>query len=176
MSTGAHRELLVVKLDPVGNVVARYTGTIQPGHPGWIVIRATWSLGTVVSGPIRFETGDELVEYFSVVEPINAFALYDVAGHFKGWYTNVACPAILVENELYWRDLYIDVVVDASGHLVVLDEEELERSALREHDPDAYACILTARDRLLTGLRSRTYPFDQHPPLPLSDRFAEAVQ
>ncbi|MCX2727550.1 DUF402 domain-containing protein [Thermomicrobium sp. 4228-Ro] len=176
MNMAPYRELTVVKLDPLGKPVARYRGTTQAGLPGWVVLRARWSLGTVVSGPIRFECGDELVEYFSLIEPINAFALYDAAGRFKGWYTNVACPAFLVENELYWRDLYIDVVVNAEGHLAVLDEEELETSGLRERDPDAYACILAARDRLLAALRSRSYPFDQHPPLPLPENLAEAVQ
>ncbi len=156
-------ELTIVKADPSGRIVARYWAAIEPARPGWIAVRADWQLGTVVSGPLRFEPGDRLLEYFSLVEPINAFALYSAHGLFKGWYANVACPAVLVDGELWWRDLYVDVVADPTGQVVVLDEEELEASGLSQRDPVAYACILAARDRLVTALQERSYPFDQHP-------------
>ncbi len=155
--------LTVVKLDSTGRPVARYPGIRQPAAPGWIAITARWQLGRIASGPLVFEPGDLLVEYFSLVEPINAFALHAADGSFKGWYANVSCPALLVERELWWRDLFIDIVIDALGQITVLDEEELEQSGLRETDPESYACILMARDRLLAAARERAYPFDQHP-------------
>ena len=153
------RTLTIVKLDPVGRVVARYSGTIHPAAPGWIAIVADWQLGTVEAGPLRFEPGDRLIEFFSFVEPINAFALFAPDGRFKGWYANVACPAYLEERTLFWRDLYIDVIGEPDGQITVLDEEELEESQLSQRDPEGYACILAARDRLLTALRTRSYPF-----------------
>jgi hypothetical protein len=144
----AEHPLTIVKLDPVGRVVARYPGTIHPAALGWIAIVADWQLGTVEVGPLRFEPGDRLIEYFSFVEPINAFALFAPA-----------CPAYLVERTLFWRDLYIDIIGAPDGQITVLDEEELEESQLSQRDPEGYACILAARDRLLTALRTRAYPF-----------------
>jgi len=176
MCAATRSEVTVVKLDPTGAVAARYRGTLLPGRPGWIVIEAEWQLGTVVAGPICFEPGDRLIEYFSVVEPVNAFALYARGGPFKGWYANVACPARFIDGVLYWQDLYIDVVVDATGNLSVLDEEELAASDVPRTDPDAYACIVAARDRLLAALRSGSYPFDQHPSIRLLPVPAEKVQ
>ncbi len=159
------RHLTIVKLDPLGHAVARYSGLLQPAPPGWVVVLAKWTSDPVASGPLYFQTGDWLFEYFSVVEPLNAFALYAANGRFKGWYANVSCPAVFVDGELWWRDLYIDVIADAAGNITVLDEEDLEASGLQERDPEGYACIIAARDRLLTSLRTRTYPFDHHPSL-----------
>lgn len=157
------QRLTIVKLDPVGRAVARYSGLRVPASPGWIAVIAEWTSGPVASGPLQFESGDRLFEYFSVVEPLNAFALYTADGRFKGWYANVSCPALFVEGELWWRDLYIDVIADAAGNVTVLDEEELESSGLQERDPEGYACIIAARDRLLAALTTRIYPFDCHP-------------
>lgn len=157
------QRLTIVKLDPVGRAVARYSGLRVPASPGWIAVIAEWTSGPVASGPLQFESGDRLFEYFSVVEPLNAFALYTADGRFKGWYANVSCPALFIEGELWWRDLYIDVIADAAGNVTVLDEEELESSGLQERDPEGYACIIAARDRLLAALATRTYPFDCHP-------------
>ncbi|MCX7623040.1 MAG: DUF402 domain-containing protein [Thermomicrobium sp.] len=170
------RDLTIVKLDPSGRIVARYRGTPRPGRPGWIVVEAVWELRTIDVGALRFEPGDRLVEYFSLVEPINAFALYADSGTFKGWYANVACPAVLVNDELLWRDLYIDVVADPTGRYHVLDEDELEASGLETDDPEGYACIVAARDHLIAALRSRTYPFDQHPSRVAVESSAGAVQ
>lgn len=92
------QRLTIVKLDPMGRAVARYSGLRVPASPGWIAVIAEWTSGPVASGPLQFESGDRLFEYFSVVEPLNAFALYTADGRFKGWYANVSCPALFVEE------------------------------------------------------------------------------
>lgn len=156
----------MIKLTPNGQEAARYSGLLLPAAPGWVAVLARWQHRAVTSASLVFEPGDSLFEYFSVVEPMNAFALYSSTGLFKGWYANVSCPAILQQDTLWWRDLYIDVVSSASGEITVLDEAELEAARIKEQDPEAYACILGARDQLLQALRARVYPFDQHPLAP----------
>ncbi|MCS7050582.1 MAG: DUF402 domain-containing protein [Thermomicrobium sp.] len=176
MRTRPGKQLTVVKADAAGRIVARYSGRIEPALPGWIAVSAAWTRHPMTSGPLRFEPGDRLIEYFSFLEPLNAFAVYGSDARFKGWYANVACPAVLVDDELWWRDLYIDVVTDAAGAIVILDEEELEASGLQKRDPDGYACITAARDRLLTAIQNRLYPFDRHSNETHAASRAEGVQ
>lgn len=153
--------LTVVKLRPDGHPAARYPGVCLPGHPGWVVIEARWTYREVASGPLTFAPGDRLVEFFSVVEPVSAFAVFAPEGRLKGWYANVSCPVEIDGDEVRWRDLYLDVVVTPGREPVVLDEDELETAGLATADPEGYACVLAARDRLLAMIRAREYPFSE---------------
>jgi len=154
--------ITIVKLSPEGREAARYQGTVLPGHPGWVVAEAGWSYREVESGPLRFALGDRLIEYFSLVEPVSAFAVFSPDNRFKGWYANVCCPLqVETEREVHWRDLYIDVVVVPGLEPAVLDQDELEATELEITHPEDYQCILFARDRLLEMIRQRLYPFSE---------------
>jgi hypothetical protein len=154
--------ITIVKLNLEGREAARYEGTVLPSRPGWVVAEARWSYGEVESGPLRFTPGDRLVEYFSLVEPVSAFAVFAPDERFKGWYANVCCPLEIEEGEeVRWRDLYIDVVVVPGQAPTVLDQDELEATHLATTHPENYRCILAARDRLLEMIRERLYPFSE---------------
>lgn len=153
--------ITIVKLDPDGRPAARYQGTVLPGRPGWVVAEARWTYREVASGPLRFTPGDRLVEYFSVVEPVSAFAVFSPEESFKGWYANVSCPLEIEGEEVRWRDLYIDVIAVPGADLAILDEDELEAANLAAAQPEGYRCILAARDRLLEMIRAREYPFSE---------------
>jgi hypothetical protein len=45
------------------------------------------------------------------------------------------------------------------GQVYVVDEDELDESALAATDPPLYATILAARDELLAMQRENAYPF-----------------
>ncbi len=162
-------QITIVKLTPGGRAAARYQGTVVPGRPGWVAVEAHWTAREVASGPLRFTPGDRLVEYFSVVEPISAFAVYASDGTFKGWYANVSCPLEIAEEEVRWRDLYIDVVTVPGADPAILDEDELEAAMLAEAQSDAYQCILATRDRLLEMMSGREYPFSEAGAVPLGN-------
>jgi len=158
------QRVTVVKLAPDGTESARYTGTVVPGHAGWLVVAAQWTMRAVTAGPLTFTPGDRLLEYFSVVEPINAFAVFTPDDTFKGWYINVSCPAVYRDGQLAWRDLYLDIVAVPGGVPVVLDEAEWHASPLAQPGSSEAACILEARDRALAALAAREYPFATVPP------------
>uniref|UniRef100_A0A831THR7 DUF402 domain-containing protein n=1 Tax=Thermorudis peleae TaxID=1382356 RepID=A0A831THR7_9BACT len=153
--------ITIVKLSPDGQPVARYQGTVLPGRTGWVVAEARWTYREVESGPLRFTPGDRLIEYFSLVEPISAFAVFSAEGHFKGWYANVSCPLDIDGEEVRWRDLYIDVIAVPGTDVTIRDEDELEAGNMAEAQPDGYRCILATRDRLLEMIRGHEYPFSE---------------
>ena len=148
-----------------GNDVVWYPGVIVStlADDPWVEVEAYWTAGTVVQGPITFETGDVLREFFSWQHPFNAFALYSPALELKGWYANVTYPSWVERSHsgfsLYWQDLWLDVVADGHGNAVNLDDDELEASGLALTDPGLHRSIVAARDELANRLRSGASPF-----------------
>lgn len=151
----------VAKLRPDGSVATRYLARERPAPPGWILVEADWVHGRVDIGLFAFEPGDVLLEYFSLDRYYNAFATYRATGEFVAWYCNVTYPTIVHDDELHWHDLYVDVIVLASGETVILDEDELEESGLAVTDPALYTAILAARDELLELIERTAYPFTE---------------
>jgi uncharacterized protein len=154
------RQWIVAKLRPDGSVATRYDAWELPAPPDWILVEAHWVHGRVDIGCFVFEPGDVLLEYFSLDRHYNAFATYRQSGEFVAWYCNVTYPTIVTDSELHWHDLYIDVIVLADGTVLVLDEDELEESALLARDPQLHATILAARDELLAMIEHDAYPFN----------------
>jgi hypothetical protein len=155
------RNWVVVKVRPDGSEATRYDAREMPAPDGWLAVAAQWVHGFVDIGCFAFQQDDLLVEYFSLDRPYNAFATYRAHGEFVAWYCNVTHPTSVTESEITWHDLYVDVVVLASGEVLVLDEDELEQSGLRHRDPELHARILDARDELLTLIQNLDYPFSE---------------
>ena len=156
-------ERRVVKLSPTGKPPVRYGGTELPAPEGWVAVRAPWVHGTYELGYLTFRNGDTLDEYFALERPYNAFALYRPGGEFAGWYCNVTQPTAIVDGEIHWHDLFIDVIVYPDGRTLVLDEDELADAGVAERDPALHAMILAARDELLELAARRAFPFSTAP-------------
>src|ERR687885_906542 len=154
----------VQKLSPDGSEATRYPGQVVPGRGHWIVVRAEWGWPRLDLGCLDFEPGDRFQEYFSPDQPFNAFAVFTPDGRFKGWYCNVAYPTRNEDDQIYWHDLYIDIIVCPDGRTVVLDEDELAASGLEQRDPGLYRFILDARAGLEMLIRKRAYPFCETTP------------
>lgn len=155
--------LTIVKLRPDGKEAARYPGKVRPSPPGWVAIEAHWGYQRMDLGYVVYEPNDLFLEYFSLDQPYNAFAVYGAEEGFKGWYCNVTHPSWVEDGTLYWHDLYLDVIVKPDGAIQVLDEDELAASGLATRDPRLHAMILHARDRLLQMVHEQAYPFTERP-------------
>lgn len=155
------QELRIVKLRPDGSEAATYGGTLVTAEPGWIVAHAVWTFRRMDLGYLLFEPDDYLFEYFSTDRPFNAFALFSAGGEFKGWYCNVTHPTAVAGDIVYWHDLFIDVVQQSDGTILVLDEDELAESRIQSSDPDLHRMILEARDAVVTMMREGHYPFSE---------------
>ncbi|MFW6074279.1 MAG: DUF402 domain-containing protein [Chloroflexota bacterium] len=164
MQSSRPRIWTVVKFAHDGRPPVRYQAEEFHSSAHWIAVSATWTHGLVDTGHMYFENGDDLYEYFALDAPFNAFAVYRASGEFGGWYCNVTYPTEIVDGEIHWHDLYIDVIVrPEDGEIVILDEDELEASDLARSDPDLHKMIHEARDEIVRRIRAREYPFSEAP-------------
>jgi len=75
-------------------------------------------------GYVVLERGDLFLEWYYFGRWYNIFQIYSTTGQLKGWYCNVGMPPQLVDDELHYVDLALDVFVFPDGRHLVLDEDE----------------------------------------------------
>ncbi len=159
------RHIGLAKLDPAGRETARYAGRVVRvfSDEQWIEVEARWTTRSITSHGLHFATGDVLREFFSPVLPFNAFAVFSLGGDLRGWYANVAYPALLDMGSetpcLIWHDLYLDVIAFPDRSFVRADDDELEASDLARANPSLHARIVAARDELVRRLQDWQHPF-----------------
>jgi L-amino acid N-acyltransferase YncA len=142
----------------------RYEATLVASaiESPWIEARAEWTMDTTDAFGLVFEKGSELREFFSPRHPFNVFGVYAPDGDFRGWYGNVTWPA-RAEREgetliLAWPDLVLDLVMLPDGSTIMLDDDELDASGLRESSPRIVDQMIAARDELKRLLKTGFFP------------------
>lgn len=118
--------ITVIKRNAAGEEQTRYTGEVVERSGNGIVIKAYWTREAKDLGYTRFEPGDRFVEYYYADRWYNIFAISGKEGNRKGWYCNVAAPAVISADFVEQNDLLLDVWVDPTGKSLVLDEDEFE--------------------------------------------------
>lgn len=118
--------ITVSKLNSLGETKIQYQGEIVERLSNGLVIRAYWKLPTKDLGFTRFEPGDRFIEYYYTNRWFNIFDVSTAEGERKGWYCNVAEPALIHNDCIKQIDLLLDVWVDPRGKLLLLDEDEFE--------------------------------------------------
>lgn len=162
----AGQTVTIIKWNPAGEEVTRYEGRVRRVHPAgqWIEASATWTHREVALAGLRFVPGDAILEYFSPLMPFNVFAVFAPGDHLRGWYANITYPAFLRGRgetlELIWHDLYLDLIGLPDGHHVILDEDELDDSGLRDHDRELYERIKRAQAAVTARFVAGDYPFN----------------
>ncbi len=116
--------ITVVKLDPLGNEKIRYKGKVITRSPASAIIEATWTLPARDLGYARFEPGDLFIEHYYVDRWFNIFDIKSANGARKGWYCNIAEPAMIYQDHIKQVDLLLDVWVNPAGEPLLLDEDE----------------------------------------------------
>lgn len=151
----------IVKLKPDGSEAIRYPGVAIEAERGWVAAQAPWEQRRVDLGYLVFEPDDIFLEFFSMNEPFNVFAIFTHRGVLKGWYSNVTYPSWVTGNTIYWHDLYIDVISYPDGEVLVLDEDELAAAGIEQADPELFQFIMEGHQRLLRMVSRSEYPFTQ---------------
>jgi uncharacterized protein len=118
--------LTVVKRNPGGEETIRYSAKIAGHLESGIVLDAHWNNPRRDLGYTVFEPGDHFVEYFYSDRWYNIFAIENAQTDFKGWYCNVAQPALITEEYIDQIDLLLDVWIAPDGAFQVLDEDEFQ--------------------------------------------------
>ncbi len=116
--------ITVTKQDTQGQPRISYTGEIIERMSNGLVIEAFWRHPSRNLGYTQFETGDRFVEYYYTDRWFNIFDIARQDGTRKGWYCNVAAPAIISDDHIRQIDLLLDLWVHPNGDTLILDEDE----------------------------------------------------
>jgi len=116
--------ITVVKQNPLGEAKVQYQGEIVERTSHKVIIQAYWSRTTKNLGYTSFEPGDRFIEYYYTNRWFNIFDIASTDGERKGWYCNIAEPAVIFDNRIEQVDLLLDVWVTPKGETLILDEDE----------------------------------------------------
>jgi protein associated with RNAse G/E len=131
--------ITVFKQDTHGEIKVRYTGEVVKRLPNGIVIVASWTQPVRNLGYTQFEPGDRFVEYYYTDRWFNIFDIASMDGKRKGWYCNVAAPAVISDDTIRQVDLLLDVWVYPDGRTLILDEDEFAADTTLSEDLRAKA-------------------------------------
>jgi len=137
------RVIQVHKLDARGATTLTYEAEVAERLADGVRLDALWTRPTTDLGYVIFATGDHFTEWYYSDRWYNIFEITSPDGALKGWYCNVAAPANIEDDQLFCRDLLLDLWVTPDGATLVLDEDEFAaESALDD----------ATRDQALAGL------------------------
>lgn len=118
-------EVSVLKLNPSGKIVWRYSGRILERYHNRVVLEAIYNLDDMPLLDAVLQRGDRFVETFYSDRWYNIFEVFDRdSGKSKGWYCNVSRPATIEDDLISWVDLALDLWVSPDGTQTLMDEDE----------------------------------------------------
>ncbi len=142
----AMSDFIVRKLDLSGNETFRYPiDRILRRASDTITVEATFTRHARLElGYATFERGDRFVEHFYTDRWYNVFEVHAVGSdRLRGWYCNIARPAVIAANEVAQVDLALDVWVRPDGSTLVLDEDEFAALNLDAAEAEAARAAVT---------------------------------
>ena len=101
-----------------------YPAAVVERRPHGVVVRSTWTSPIRDLGCVRFEPGDRFTEYYYTDRWFDVQEVARADGRPKGWYCDIAEPAVIEGDQLSLIDLELDVWVSASGEPLIVDEDE----------------------------------------------------
>lgn len=158
------QRVTVHKLNTRGEVTVSYEAEVAERLPGGVRLEARWTRPRLDLEYTTFETGDRFVEWYFADRWYNIFEIHAGDGPTKGWYCNVAEPAVITASEIRCRDLLLDLWVGVDGDTRVLDEDEF--AANRDLDDATRAAALAGLAELRELVASRAAPFHALPGAP----------
>ena len=112
----------------------RYNGEIIQRSATKIEIEAYFDRDDMLFNGIWLRKGDRFIETYFTERWYNIFEILDVNNNIsKGWYCNIATPAVIEETTISYNDLALDLMVFPDGRQLVLDEDEFEALNLSDN-------------------------------------------
>jgi predicted RNA-binding protein associated with RNAse of E/G family len=155
------------RLDPGGRVTVRLLKGAREKLTYQMTVVADDGEHLVVEGPfvgsaardlgsVVFELDDWFVEHYWRSRWYSVKEVRDNRGLTKGWYCDVARPAVVTDRLVTSVDLDLDLWVPAGGSgAVTLDEDEFAASGLERSDPVAAARAREALASLIAAAPER---------------------
>ncbi len=139
-----NQSISVIKRNPAGEEIIRYTGILLQRDSRRVVLEAFFQRPDFALMGLIIRAGDRFIETYFTDRWYNIFEIHDRDDDkLKGWYCNIGKPAVWEsENVISYVDLALDLWVVPDGTQTIMDEDEF--AAL---DLDAYT-ISRARSAL----------------------------
>jgi hypothetical protein len=119
--------LTVKKLNLNHELIIAYDGTVLERTSDTLVLEARFNRETMDLGYALLEHHDRFVEHFYADRWYNIFEIHSVHDdHLKGWYCNIARPAVFGSETIEQTDLALDMWINPDGSYHLLDREEFE--------------------------------------------------
>lgn len=159
-------DIVIRKLSLSGEEIYRWSGRVLARTAASVTLEATFTRADRLDlGYTVFERGDRFIEHFFSDRWYNIYKIYAVGtGALRGWYCNVARPAMIEATLVTQVDLALDVWVEADGKTRVLDEAEFAELPIAAEERDA------ARHALAELLGLAAHPAGPFAPLSLWER------
>jgi protein associated with RNAse G/E len=123
--------MIVLKKNLAGEITWQYQGEVIQRSEDSITLEALFNHDDMPFVDIVLKRNDRFVETFYSDKWFNVFEIYDRDdGKLKGWYCNIAKPAVIEDDSVAYVDLALDLWVSADGKQTILDEDELEELKL----------------------------------------------
>ena len=123
-----------------------------------VVLEAYFTRDRRDLGYVVFDRGDLFIEFYYLDRWYNVLQIYSAHGDPKGWYCNITKPATLLDGELRFVDLAIDLFAYPDGTSLPLDVEEFEELAVTLYAPQDTTQARAAFEELQRLHRSGTLP------------------
>jgi hypothetical protein len=125
--------ITINKLNINHEVIWSYTGNTIERSDNIIKLEARFNRDTSNAGYVIFEKYDRFVEYFYADRWYNIFEIHSATDdRLKGWYCNIAKPAMFNDGIIDQVDLALDVWINPDGTALILDEDEFAELNLDE--------------------------------------------
>ncbi len=134
------RKVIVHKRNSHGKEILAYPGMILEQDEHSVLIEAAFNREMVALGLLTFMRGDRFLETYYFKRSYNIFTVYaGGSGALKGWYCNLARPAILEDGHIHADDLALDLVRLPDGRMQLLDADEF--AALDLTQKERLSCL-----------------------------------
>lgn len=156
--------IAVIKTDLHGVEQMRYGGMLVSRNAHEICIQAPFGLPSRDLGYIVLRQGDMFTEWFYADHWFNIFQINaSDDSSLKGFYCNLARPAVWDDAQIVWADLALDVFVHPDGTTCELDRDEYDALNVSS---DIAQQVAAALAELLIRVHQRMAPFDTLSPSP----------
>ncbi len=137
------QQILVRKLKPNHEETRRYWAKVLAVYTDGVLLEAFFDVEDRHLKGMELDKGDRFIERYYSNRWYNIYEIYkDGEKELKGWYCDIAEPAVFKEKEISFVDLALDMLVLASGTLSVLDWDEFDHLRLNKDQKDKAVAAL----------------------------------
>ncbi len=128
-------DVTIIKNNHKGKEVWRYAGKIFSETPKGIIAEAYFNRSDLEFNGIILKEGDRFMELYLFGKWYNIYEIYDRDDeHLKAWYCNITRPVRIADQEIYYDDLALDLLVFPDRRQLALDEDEFMALDIKNAD------------------------------------------